>query len=217
MPSARAARLRLRGGEGFIRSIGAGTGGENNSLSVRKFCRKFKPPGMNICSMWTISFSRKAGIQKNALRPRRSTPAVKAVSKRQGFFEYAAPFLHMAEDYFLHPPEDLERCSSLEALLDEAFLAHRLLEEVNDHHVRQLGRALMPMDMTEANIIVHHLLGDEFAMRLEELVQFTASQLLDKEHVWEQVRDFLPGDDRPLLSSTRVGGPDRRIRLNLAS
>ena len=151
----------------------------------------------------------------------RSVPAglrlVRAVSKRQGFFEYAAPFLHLAEDYFLHPPEELESNSSLEALLDEAFLTHRLLEEVNDHHVRQLGRALLPVDMTEANIIVHHLLGDEFAMRLEELVQFTAAQLLDKEHVWDQVRELSSGGDQPPLSSARIGGPEKRVRLKLAS
>ena len=61
---------------------------------------------------------------------------VAAVSKRMGFHDYAAPFLHMAEDFFLSPPEELPEDGDLEALLDEAFLAHRLLEEVNDHHIR---------------------------------------------------------------------------------
>ena len=92
---------------------------------------------------------------------------VTAVSKHLGFYDYAAPFLHMAEDYFLQPPLELPAGGGLEALLDEAFLAHRLLEEVNDHHIRHLQRPLLPVDMTEANIIVHHLLGDSFATRLE--------------------------------------------------
>ena len=95
---------------------------------------------------------------------------VTAVSKHLGFYDYAAPFLHMAEDYFLQPPQELPTDGGLEALLDESFLAHRLLEEVNDHHIRHLQRALLPVDMTEANIIVHHLLGDSFATRLEHLV-----------------------------------------------
>jgi hypothetical protein len=144
---------------------------------------------------------------------------VTSVSKRLGFHDYAAPFLHMAEDYFLQPPEGLPKDGGLEALLDEAFLAHRLLEEVNDHHIRHLHRPLLPLDMTEANIIVHHLLGDSFATRLEHLVQFTAGQLLEREHVWDQVRS-LPGTERslkPMVSSNNLAGSPQQIRLRLAS
>lgn len=144
---------------------------------------------------------------------------VTAVSKRLGFFDYAAPFLHLAEDYFLQPPEDLPHDGGLEALLDEAFLAHRLLEEVNDHHIKHLQRPLLPLDMTEANIIVHHLLGDEFATRLEQLVQFTAAQLLHREHVWAQVR-ALPGTQEaaiPVVSSENLTDVEQKIRLRLAS
>ena len=125
----------------------------------------------------------------------------------------------MAEDYFLAPPEELPSDSGLEALLDEAFLAHRLLEEVNDHHIRHLQRPLLPVDMTEANIIVHHLLGDTFATRLEQLVQFTAAQILEREHVWEKVRT-LPGADAaitPQLTSSNLTGSPQQIRLRLAS
>ena len=144
---------------------------------------------------------------------------VAAVSKRLGFNDYAAPFLHMAEDFFLSPPEELPELSGLEALLDEAFLAHRLLEEVNDHHIRHLHRPLLPVDMTEANIIVHHLLGDELAIKLEQLVQYTAQQLLNREHVWERVR-ALPGTEEaaaPVISSNNLVGSNQQIRLRLAS
>lgn len=143
---------------------------------------------------------------------------VTAVSKRLGFFDYAAPFLHLAEDYFLQPPDDLPQDGGLEALLDEAFLAHRLLEEVNDHHVRHTQRPLLPVDMTEANIIVHHLLGDDFAARLEQLVQYTAGQLLHREHVWDQVR-ALPGNvemQTSLVSSENLTGGQPQIRLRLS-
>jgi len=143
---------------------------------------------------------------------------VMAVSKRLGFFDYAAPFLHLAEDYFLQPPSELPQDGGLEALLDEAFLAHRLLEEVNDHHIKHLQRPLLPLDMTEANIIVHHLLGDEFATQLEQLVQYTAAQLLHREHVWEQVRS-LPGTQEttfPLVSTETLTDSSQKIRLRLA-
>ncbi|HEY6130583.1 MAG TPA: hypothetical protein VIV27_01125, partial [Halioglobus sp.] len=105
------------------------------------------------------------------------------------------------------------------ALLDEAFLAHRLLEEVNDRHIRHLQRPLLLLDMTEANIIVHHLLGDAFANRLEQLVQFTAAQLLHLEHLWEKVRTQ-PGTREaaiPLASSMNMAVSTSTIRLRLAS
>jgi hypothetical protein len=143
---------------------------------------------------------------------------VTAVSKHLGFYDYAAPFLHLAEDYFLQPPDELPADGGLEALLDEAFLAHRLLEEVNDHHIRHLQRPLLPVDMTEANIIVHHLLGDEFASRLERLVQFTAAQLLRREYVWDEVRSRPGGAEAaPLVSTSNLLGSPRQIKLRLAS
>lgn len=142
---------------------------------------------------------------------------VTAVSKRLGFYDYAAPFLNMAEDYFLRPPELLPGGGGLEALLDEAFLAHRLLEEVNDHHIRHLQRPLLPLDMTEANLIVHYLLGDQLATRLEHLVQFTASHLLEREHVWDKVK-ALPGIEpapTALITSSAITGSPQQVRLRL--
>ena len=143
---------------------------------------------------------------------------VTAVSKRLGFYDYAAPFLRLAEDYFLQPPDVLPHASGLEALLDEAFLAHRLLEEVNDHHIRHLQRPLLPLDMTEANLIVHHLLGDELANRLEQLVQFTASNLLRQEHVWDRVQLSSGGSEEvsPKFNSNNLAGSPQQIRLRLS-
>lgn len=114
-----------------------------------------------------------------------SISLVTAVSKQRGFHRYVAPFLHIAEDYFIQPPGDINTDSGLEALLDEAFLAQRLLEEVNDYHIGHLGHPLLPVDMTQANIIVHHLLGEPLANRLENLVQYASSQLLTKEGIWK--------------------------------
>ncbi len=148
-----------------------------------------------------------------------SLTLVTAVSKRMGFHDYAAPFLHMAEDYFLQPPDVLPGDGGLEAVLDESFLAHRLLEEINDHHIRHLQRPLLPLDMTEANLIVHYLLGDALASRLEKLVQFTASNLLEREHVWDRVKS-LPGVEpapAALISSSTMTGSPRQVRLRLGA
>ncbi len=142
---------------------------------------------------------------------------VTAVSKRLDFYDYAAPFLHMAEDYFLQPPDVLPEDGGLEAVLDEAFLAHRLLEEVNDHHIRHLHRPLLPLDMTEANLIVHYLLGEQLANRLEQLVQFTASQHLQREYVWQRVRQLSATASAPetLIYSSALTTANQSIRLRL--
>ncbi len=148
-----------------------------------------------------------------------SISLVTAVSKRLGFHDYAAPFLAMAEDYFVHPPDDVPDAVGLEPLLDEAFLAHRLLEEVNDQHIRHLQLPLLPLDMTEANIIVHHLLGDTLAVRLEQLVAFTASRIFHKEYVWERVRDMpgaAPAPDLVITTETLTRAPGS-IRLRLGA
>jgi len=144
---------------------------------------------------------------------------VGAVSKRMGFYDYAAPFLELAQEYFLHPPDDVPENGGLEALLDESFLAHRLLEEVNDHHIRHLQHPLLPVDMTEANIIVHHLLGEEMANGLDRLVHDTAAALLEREHVWDRVKSQ-PGKTAcgtPLLSSNNIAAAPPRVRLRLTS
>jgi hypothetical protein len=144
---------------------------------------------------------------------------VTAVSKHMGFYDYAAPLLDMAEDYFLNPPADLPADEGLGGLLDEAFLAHRLLEEVNDHHIRHLQRPLLPVDMTEANVIVHHLLGDTLANQLDQKVHETATKLLEREYVWARVR-VLPASSAPsgqLFKYDKLSWSSRQIRLRLAS
>ena len=143
---------------------------------------------------------------------------VAAVSKQMGFYAYAAPFLEMAQDYFLNPPPELPSDNGLEGLLDEAFLGHRLLEEVNDHHIRHLQRPLLPVDMTEANVIVHHLLGDALANSLDQKVNHTAAQLLGREYVWTRVY-AQPESATPIgipLRHKPLSGPSHRIRLRLA-
>jgi hypothetical protein len=148
-----------------------------------------------------------------------SIQLVTTVSKRLGFYSYAAPFLHLAEDFFLQPPDEIAGEEGLGGLLDEAFLAHRLLEEVNDHHLRHLQRPLMPIDMTEANIIVHHLIGDTLASRLENLVQYAASQLLAREKTWEKVRKLPKSAELPgaLLPDEHLIWEPQQVRLRLAS
>lgn len=88
------------------------------------------------------------------------------------------PVLKVAESFFLQPPDLPADHRGLLALLDEAYLAHRLLEEINDRYLSHGGGQLVPLDTTRASLIVHHLLGEPFANELDALVQATVDGLL---------------------------------------
>lgn len=91
------------------------------------------------------------------------------------------PVLKVAEEFFLQPGEMSETHRGLLILLDEAYLAHRLVEEVNDHYVAHGGESLIPMNNTRANLIVHDLLGEDYAGRLDNAVYEAVAGLLPEE------------------------------------
>lgn len=106
--------------------------------------------------------------------------AISEITKEAGIFDGILPLLNIASDYFLAPPDIIGKRGQLEALLDEAYLAHRLLEEVNDRFIGYCGIPLAPMDMTRANVIAHELIGEPFANELDQAVLFSAELLLNQ-------------------------------------
>lgn len=111
--------------------------------------------------------------------------AISHVTNEAKVFEYAEVFLKIAKDYFLHPPEIVEGHFGMDALMDEAYLAHRLMEEINDRFISHCGTPLAPMDMTRSNLIVHHLIGEPFANELDQAVQYSVELCMSKEKVFE--------------------------------
>lgn len=106
--------------------------------------------------------------------------AIDHLSREAGIGERVRPLLNIACDYFLSPPDLLNGRRHLVALLDEAYLAHRLLEEVNDRFIGYCGIPLVPMDTTRANVIAHELIGEPFANELDQAVLFSAELLLNE-------------------------------------
>ena len=111
--------------------------------------------------------------------------AAHAVAREAGIEAQVKPVLKLAEQFFLSPPSILEGHQGLDALLDEAYLAHRLVEEVNDRYITHLGQPLIPLDTTVANVIAHQLIGEPFANQLDEAVHHAVDELLD-EQVFQQ-------------------------------
>lgn len=105
--------------------------------------------------------------------------AADAVAHAAGIERQIASLLKVAEQFFLSPPPLHSGHRGLAGLLDEAYLAHRLVEEVNDRYLGVLGQPLIPLDTTTANLIAHQLIGEPFANELDEIVQQIAESVLD--------------------------------------
>ena len=106
--------------------------------------------------------------------------AAHEVSLEAGIEAQIKPVLKVAEQFFLQPPALMAGHEGLEGLLDEAYLAHRLVEEVNDRYIAHLGAPLIPLDTTVANLIAHQLIGESFANQLDEAVHHAVDGMLDK-------------------------------------
>lgn len=106
--------------------------------------------------------------------------AANQVAREAGIEDQIKPVLKVAEQFFLQPPALMAGHEGLDGLLDEAYLAHRLVEEVNDRYIAHLGRPLIPLDTTVANVIAHQLIGEPFANQLDEAVHHTVDSMLSE-------------------------------------
>jgi len=107
--------------------------------------------------------------------------AANQVAREAGIESQIKPVLKIAEQYFAQPPVLLAQHTGLHCLLDEAYLAHRLVEEVNDVYIKHFNQPLIPLDTTVANLIAHQLIGEEFANQLDEAVHHSVDEMLDEE------------------------------------
>lgn len=111
--------------------------------------------------------------------------AARAITEQAELSEHTDRFFEVAESFFIKPPEIMAKHIGLEQLMDEAYLAHRLLEEINDQFLSHAGIPLIPLDTTAANLIIHNLIGEPFANELDEAVDFTVQQTMPKRHVYK--------------------------------
>ena len=105
--------------------------------------------------------------------------ALMHVAKEAGTEDFVEAMLLSTQQFFSRPPALLENHQGTEALIDEAYYAHRLMEEVNDRILLQHGIPLTPMDMTLSNIVVHSLLGETFANELDLAVHYHIDVLFE--------------------------------------
>jgi len=89
------------------------------------------------------------------------------IAKEQGIQEHVEPILNAAVEYFTAPEDVIPDRLGLLGLLDDAYVAHCLLQSVSDHYQAQSGFAMLSVDMTEANRIVRALIGEPHASLLD--------------------------------------------------
>ena len=94
------------------------------------------------------------------------------VSRTAGIADFVELLLNIAAENFIIDQPGLDQ------LLDKAYFAHRLIEEVADVYSDTAGFPLISLDMTQANLIVHAMLGEEFANQLDSAVDDIVSQLI---------------------------------------
>jgi molybdopterin converting factor small subunit len=132
--------------------------------------------------------------------------AANAVAREAGIESQIKPVLKIAEEYFTTPPKIMDGHVGLDCLLDEAYLAHRLVEEVNDLYIKHFQQPLIPLDTTVANLIAHQLIGETFANQLDEVVHHSVDNMLnDESFALESVEAY-----REKLSSPDTGAAWKR-------
>lgn len=83
-----------------------------------------------------------------------------------------------ARDFLDAPVEIISTEEGLEAHMYQAYLAHRLLEELNDALNAIYNCPVIPVDMTRSNLIVHHIIGEPFANQIDGAIQLLNDKLV---------------------------------------
>ncbi|RRJ82571.1 hypothetical protein [Aestuariirhabdus litorea] len=107
-------------------------------------------------------------------------------AKRSRIESVILPFVDIAKEYFLNPSPAIAGHQGLIGLMDEAYLCHRLFEEVNDMVWNRGGYPMLPLDTSQANVIAHAIVGEPFANELDALVMQAVSGLASRFETLEQ-------------------------------
>ncbi|MFD1216715.1 MULTISPECIES: hypothetical protein [Microbulbifer] len=111
------------------------------------------------------------------------------------------PVRDLVAHSFKEIPERQPHEHGLGSILDEAYLAHRVMEEINDALQTVCGTPLLPMDPMIANLIVRELLGEKLACQLDDLTDILLQRFepveLDPTHLVALILHKQHFDDAP--------------------
>jgi len=96
--------------------------------------------------------------------------AFATLAEQSDIDSYTHGFLNIAARYFFEPHPIVNSTQDTEALLCQAYLCHRTLEELNDRILAERQWPLAPCDNAHANLLAHTIIGDERANLLDQTV-----------------------------------------------
>lgn len=102
---------------------------------------------------------------------------VGACAREAGKAGLFAPFITTAIRYFTQPSIVLAANEGLDGLLIRAYLCHRLMEEMYENNYSTRHSQLVDIEVTQANLLAHELIGEPFANELDAATVVTATQI----------------------------------------
>ena len=84
----------------------------------------------------------------------------------------------MAQQFVDIPVTIVSRQQGLESQMYQAYLACRLVEELNDVIHTHFSSPIISADITKSNLIVHHIIGEPFANQLDAAIQSLSDRLV---------------------------------------
>lgn len=92
------------------------------------------------------------------------------VSRECGWWGTVQPMMEAAQQYFFDPNDLIPDHLGMLGLLDDAYLAHALLQSISDQHKAQTGSPLISVDMSAANAFIRTLIGEQAASVLDNYI-----------------------------------------------
>lgn len=102
---------------------------------------------------------------------------VEACAREAHETELFQPFVSTAISYFIHPSAIFSRYAGLDGMMMKAYLCHRLMEEMYDNNKSIRNSNLVDVEVTQANLLAHHLIGEPFANELDQATLITMCKL----------------------------------------
>lgn len=103
--------------------------------------------------------------------------AIEEDASANGTLSDVQPILDAAEDYFLAPDDVIPDHYGLVGLLDDAYLAHALIEVVSERCESQAGQPLLSAEAHDVNAFIRRLMGEPFIGILDEYLSTTVASL----------------------------------------
>lgn len=102
---------------------------------------------------------------------------LKNVTNSIGINGEMAKQVAMAQQFVDIPVTIVSRQQGLESQMYQAYLACRLVEELNDAVHAHYSSPVISGDLTKSNVIVHHIIGEPFANQLDTAIQSLSDRL----------------------------------------